>query len=333
VTRQATIARLGCCISVKTTILLRRTILLRAYSFREDQGQAILPSIRNRWAAYLENVGFLYSNVNKFIRITITSMLFLVTLLSSGTYAQRGEFRERGGESNRNWIQETGLQPVFPAGYRCPKITSAFAATTDGRGNRRDPAIHGGKHGGVDIGFDVGHPLIAVAGGQVVAEGPESGDGAQMEGIFLWLRHAPEDTGLPFWTFSKYQHLKERPMLKIGDRVRSGQVVALGGDTGTYSRKFGGGSLPHLHMSTFISEYEDYEVKGQNRNLVRARDSLHVDMMILFIPGITLDKARSNPQQDGIDKRLPVAASNWEGRLNDPAARLAWPVACKTAEQ
>lgn len=62
-------------------------------------------------------------------------------MLSSGAYAQRGEVRERGGESNRSWIQETGLQPVFPAGYQCPKITSAFAATTDGGGNQRDSAI------------------------------------------------------------------------------------------------------------------------------------------------------------------------------------------------
>lgn len=271
-------------------------------------------------------------NVNKFICTTIISILFLVTMLSVRAYAQRGEVRERGGESNQSWIQETGLQPVFPVGYQCPKITSAFAATTDGGGNRRDPAIHGGKHGGVDIGFEVGHPLIAVAGGQVVAKGPEFGDGAQMEGIFLWLRHSPEDTGLPFWTFSKYQHLKERPALDIGDRVSPGQVVALGGDTGTYSRKFGG-TLPHLHMSTFISEHEEYEVMGRGRNLVKARESLHVDMMILFIQGISMDKARSNLSQDGIDKRLPVAASTREGQLSDPAARLAWPVACKKAGQ
>jgi murein DD-endopeptidase MepM/ murein hydrolase activator NlpD len=271
-------------------------------------------------------------NVNKFICTTIISILFLVTMLSVRAYAQRGEVRERGGESNRSWIQETGLQPVFPVGYQCPKITSAFAATTDGGGSLRDPAIHGGKHGGVDIGFEVGHPLIAVAGGQVVAKGPESGDGAQMEGIFLWLRHSPEDTGLPFWTFSKYQHLKERPVLDIGDRVSPGQVVALGGDTGTYSRKFGG-SLPHLHMSTFISEHEDYEVAGRNRNLVRARESLHVDMMILFVKGISMDRARNNPNQDGVDKRLPVAASTSEGQLSDPAARLVWPVACKKSAQ
>lgn len=255
-------------------------------------------------------------------------------MLSSGAYAQRGEARERGGgggESRLN-ITETGLQPVFSQGYQCPKITSAFAATTDGGGNRRDPAIHGGKHGGVDIGLAVGHPLIAVAGGQVVAKGPESGEGAQMEGIFLWLRHSPEDTGLPFWTFSKYQHLKERSPLSIGDRVRPGQVVATGGDTGTYSRKFGG-SLPHLHMSTFISEHEDYVVMGRDRNIVRAREPLAVDMMILFIQGISMDKARSNPPQDGIEKRLSVAASTWEGQLSDPAARLVWPVACKKAGQ
>lgn len=267
-------------------------------------------------------------------RFIVCSTLFVIfaapALLPQDAWAQRGERRERGPESDRSWIQETGLRPVFPAGYDCPVITSAFAATTDGGGNRRDPAIHGGKHGGVDIGFEVGHPLIAIAGGQVVAKGPESGEGAQMEGIFLWLRHSPDDTGLPFWTFSKYQHLKEPSSLSIGDSVKPGQVVAIGGDTGTYSRKFGG-SLPHLHMSTFLSEHADYKVMGRNKNLVRARDSLHVDMMVLFVKDISLERARAEPAYPGINKQLPVAVSTREGQLSDAAAKLVWPVACKKA--
>ena len=266
------------------------------------------------------------------IRFIVRSKLFVIfaapVLLPDDAWAQRGERRERGPESNWSWIQETGLRPVFPVGYECPVITSAFAATNDGGGNRRDPAIHGGKYGVVDIGFDVGHPLIAIAGGQVVAKGPESGKGAQMEGSFLWLRHSPGDTGLPFWTFSKYQHLKEPSRLNIGDTVKSGQVIAVGGDTGTYSRKFGG-SLPHLHMSEFLSEHADYKVIGRNKNLVRARESLHVDMMVLFVKDISLERARTEPAYPGINKQLPVAVSTPEGQVSDTTARLVWPVACK----
>ena len=98
---------------------------------------------------------------------------------------------------------------------------------------------------------------------------------------------------MPFWIFSKYQHLKAPSTLSIGERVKPGQVVALGGDTGTHSRKFGG-SLPHLHLSPFISEREEYQVIGKNNNIVRAWESLHVDMMILFVKGITLE-ARATP--------------------------------------
>jgi murein DD-endopeptidase MepM/ murein hydrolase activator NlpD len=260
-------------------------------------------------------------------RKILLGLCFLLMLPFEKALAQRGELRDRGGESNRPWIQETGLRPILPEGYQCPKITSAFAVTTDGAGNLRDAGIHGGKHGGVDFNIDIGNPLIAVSGGQVIAKGPESGNGAQMEGIFLWLRHSPQDTGLPFWIFSKYQHLKAPSTLSIGERVKPGQVVALGGDTGTHSRKFGG-SLPHLHLSTFISEREDYQVIGKNNNIVRAWESLHVDMMILFVKGITLESARSNPTQDGIDKRLPVAVSNWDSVLSDPDAKLVWPVSC-----
>lgn len=239
----------------------------------------------------------------------------------------RGEARDRGAESERSWIQETGLTPVFPEGFRCASISSPFASRFDGAGNRRNPSIHGGKHGGVDIGFQVGHPEVAMADGEIIAKGPAEGDGAQMEGIFLWMRHSPQDTGLPFWVFNKYQHLKELPSLEVGSRIKAGDVVALGGDTGTYSRKFGV-SLPHLHVSTFIAEQGDFRVLGRDANLVKVEDSLHVDMMALFVKGITLETAKENPSYTNIEKTLQVAVVDSLGGRSDANAKIVWPVVC-----
>jgi alkylated DNA nucleotide flippase Atl1 len=239
----------------------------------------------------------------------------------------RGEARDRGLESERSWIQETGLTPVFPEGFRCASISSPFASRFDGAGNRRTPTIHGGKHGGVDIGFQVGHPEVSMANGEIIAKGPAEGDGAQMEGIFLWMRHSPQDTGLPFWVFNKYQHLKELPSLEVGARIKAGDVVAIGGDTGTYSRKFGV-SLPHLHVSTFIAEHGDFRVLGRDGNLVKVEESLHVDMMALFVKGITLETAKENPSYTNIEKTLQVAVVDSLGGRSDPNAKIVWPVVC-----
>ena len=35
----------------------------------------------------------------------------------------------------------------------------------------------------------------------------------------IYLRHTPEDTGLPIWLYSKYKNFHELPDLKIGERV------------------------------------------------------------------------------------------------------------------
>jgi hypothetical protein len=150
----------------------------------------------------------------------------------------RGEARDRGLESERSWIEETGLTPAFPEGFRCASISSPFASRFDGAGNRRKPTIHGGKHVGVDIGFQVGHPEVAMADGEIIAKGPAESDGAQME------------------------------------------------------------------------------------------DSLHVDMMALFVKGITLETAKENPSYTNIEKAPQVAVADSLGGRSDPNAKIVWPVVC-----
>ena len=139
---------------------------------------------------------------------------------------------EEDGESagtERLSIRPSGLVPLFPSDAVCPEVASPFASTTRYGGSYRPSFRYGGLHGGLDLSLDEGSPLIALASGKIIG----MGIGGQALGIYLWLQHAPEDTGLPFWVYSKYQHLLELPKHEIGDKVQVGQVIALSGKTGT----------------------------------------------------------------------------------------------------
>ncbi|MDZ7262700.1 MAG: M23 family metallopeptidase [candidate division KSB1 bacterium] len=70
-----------------------------------------------------------------------------------------------------------------------------------------------------------GTPLLAIAAGVVAPKG----EGGQVEGIYIWLRHAPEETGLTYGVFSKYQHFDILPELPIGAKVAMGQVIGRSG--------------------------------------------------------------------------------------------------------
>mgnify|MGYP001564167371 FL=1 len=100
-------------------------------------------------------------------------------------------------------IRPSGLQAVLPDEVRCPEIASPFGSETRYDGSRRPSWEFGGYHGGIDISLAEGTPLLALAAGTVV----NKGEGGRMEGNYLWLRHSPEDTGLAYWVYSKYQHL------------------------------------------------------------------------------------------------------------------------------
>jgi murein DD-endopeptidase MepM/ murein hydrolase activator NlpD len=112
-----------------------------------------------------------------------------------------------------------------PGGY----ITSLF-------GPRTHPVtgISSGKnHGALDIGAQpgaVGKPIVAPTDGQVVMR---SDNVTTRAGRTLGLQHKDG------WS-STYSHLLTSP-LKVGDRVKRGQVIAYMGNTGSSS------TGPHLH--------------------------------------------------------------------------------------
>jgi murein DD-endopeptidase MepM/ murein hydrolase activator NlpD len=227
-----------------------------------------------------------------------------------------------GVERRDSIISATGLEAVFPAGFACEPVSSHFASPTRYDGSSRRDDRNGGLHGGLDISLDEGTPLLAVASGEVIA----LGEGGLLEGFFLWLRHAPNDTGLPFWVFSKYQHLSARPTLKKGDRVQAGQMVALSGSTGTAGGHFKSG-YPHLHLGTYYGLSEKYAVMGEYQSRVKGRDTTHDDPLILFLQGMSeLSQVRGLPEER---KKVVIAVVGEDGATYPPGSKVVWPVRCK----
>lgn len=253
------------------------------------------------------------------MRIAIVFATLLALLApGSGMGQARVERRDHA-------VVASGLDVAFPAGHACEPISSPYASPTRFDGSSRRADRNAGLHGGIDLSLKAGTPLLAVADGEVLA----AGEGGALEGIFLWLRHAPGDTGLPFFVFSKYQHLSVLPSLKSGDRVQAGMPVGLSGATGTAGRHYGPGGYPHLHLTTFFGPVAEYELRGMYGSMVSARDAQLDDPLILYLDEVTDlasvrgrsgERATARPGVVGVD-----------GRIVPPGRRTVWPVACAAA--
>jgi murein DD-endopeptidase MepM/ murein hydrolase activator NlpD len=200
---------------------------------------------------------------------------------------------------------------VFPAQARCPEIASPFGSRTRYDGSLRPRWAFGGYHGGIDISLAEGTPLLALAAGTVVS----TGEGGQLEGIYLWLRHSPEDTGLPYWMYSKYQHLESPSGLPTGAKVAVGQVLGRSGKTGTVGGHYGAAGYPHLHLTTRTSERGDEPVGGRGET----RGARLVDPLVVY------RDAGARPR----DTAVTVPYATPDGRVWPPGTRVVWPVACQ----
>lgn len=104
---------------------------------------------------------------------------------------------------------------------------------SSGFGMRMDPFIRSpAMHTGLDMRGDTGDPVRVTANGTVTSAGPNGGYGKMVE--------VDHGNGLA----TRYAHLSSIDV-KVGDRVRIGQVV---GKIGTTGRSTG----PHLHYETRV---------------------------------------------------------------------------------
>jgi murein DD-endopeptidase MepM/ murein hydrolase activator NlpD len=214
--------------------------------------------------------------------------------------------------------EPSGLQPVFFRQADCNPIASAYGSKTRYDGSPRPRNRYGGRHGGIDLSLDEGTPLVAMADGEVVI----TGKGGRMEGNFMWIRHAPAQTGLSYWIYSKYQHLKAVLRLSAGDHVTAGQVVAHSGKTGTTGGHYGAGGYPHLHWSVMKSATGKFKIRN---NAVLSKGAMLIDPLQVF----------RDARVDGVNNAPPgsktvVIPFISEDNIIQPAgAQVVWPVFCR----
>lgn len=111
---------------------------------------------------------------------------------------------------------------LFPVSLEVSRVTQLF-------GPRTHPVT--GKpqnHGGMDIGVASGTPVHAMEDGVVIAARWDDGGG-----YYVKIEHADKKV-------SAYLHLTTF-IVRVGQRVRKGEVIAYSGNTGT-------STAPHLHV-------------------------------------------------------------------------------------
>jgi murein DD-endopeptidase MepM/ murein hydrolase activator NlpD len=146
---------------------------------------------------------------------------------------QRLGDRERQMKVLEDLLLTSRLQKdVQPAGWPIAAgyITSPFGARTDPFTGLR------GYHPGIDFAAAEGSSVLAVASGIVTQAGEE--EGHEGYGEMVEINH-----GNGYVT--RYGH-NERVLVKVGDRVQRGQVVARMGSTG---RSTG----PHVHFEVLLN--------------------------------------------------------------------------------
>lgn len=211
-------------------------------------------------------------------------------------------------------VVRTGLKPAFPDELSCPGIdTEGWAINYTGK--RPWPA----RHKGVDIPQPRGTPILAVAAGTVIAMFENDGN---RKGIEIALRHTPEQTGLPFWTYSQYTHLTEMPALVIGDAVAMGAEIGKTGNSGKMGRNI---RRDALHFAILFSEVPSWSNDG--RVFVPA-DGFFMDPVAFYRqegPYVSAELA----QLPSPDKSVPVAYLKTDGTPMPANARRIWPYPCK----
>lgn len=142
------------------------------------------------------------------------------------------------------------------------------------------------------------------------------------------IRHAPEDTGLPFYVYSQYAHPDALSSLKPGQRVRMGDVIGPTGNSGIQPQNSKAGALrrPAIHFAIWYSNQPEYAIDPQGN--VIPKDGWWMDPTALYRGAGPYDStALKEMPDDSKWVRVPVMVEG--GNAQPAGTRLIWPYACK----
>lgn len=223
-------------------------------------------------------------------------------------------------------IRFHGVQDAGPLGMIRTGLTAKFEGavycrTVDDYWGQDYSRQMGGDHvhGGIDIPVPLGTPVHAIADGEVVQMSLHENS---PDGIQIWLRHAPADTGLPMWTFSQFAHLRELPNLKYGDRVTKGQVVGITSNTGTSGPRYV--RRPGIHFAIISNDTGKYY---RDADFIFPLDGRWTDPHAIYRGGPEFDSTamKALPAEQ---KQIRIPYMMLDGSFVPAETKLIWPYPC-----
>jgi len=212
---------------------------------------------------------------------------------------------------------ETGLRPRFPDNTECRGIDEKWAISYTAKRLRE------AYHGGIDMPAPPGTLIIAAAAGTVI--GKYLGENTP-RGIEIVLRHSPQETGLPVWTYTQYTHFSKMPKHEVGQRVRMGEVLGPTGNTGINVRtgKQSETRRPAIHFGVFFNTSGKYAAL---RNKIIPAQGLWMDPNAMFRkkPPFDSKSLKALPRRE---KQIPISIMFEDGTTYPANTKIVWPYTC-----
>ena len=217
----------------------------------------------------------------------------------------------------------TGITPRFPNNTECRDIDDYW-----GMDYSKKRKKEGSYHGGIDMPAPFGTPIYAAANGTVV--GKFLGEN-NLRGIETVLRHSPQDTGLPVWTFTQYTHFSEMPSQEVGQRTRMGEFLGPTGNTGI-SIKTGKQSetrRPAIHFGVLYNTNGNYAVLKDLA--IIPEDGYWMDPNAFFLVDHPFNTGALKALPDN-DKEVPIPVLLDDGNTIPSDTKTVWPYACSKGD-
>jgi len=145
----------------------------------------------------------------------------------------------------------------------------------------------------------------------------------------VYLRHSPNQTGLPMWTYSAYGHLDKLPEFKIGQRIQMGQIIGPTGNSGISGKGQMGGNQsksrrPAIHLAFFYSLSPKYT---EVNNTIVPVDGFWLDPMAFYRqkPPFESKKVKQLPENE---KKVLIPVLLKDGTVLPSDTRVIWPYSC-----
>ncbi len=217
-------------------------------------------------------------------------------------------------------VRKTGTKPDFPKEVTCPLIDPSDEWAEDYTHKRKNPFLHKG----IDIVAPKGTPVIAAASGTVIAKymnKRSSGEWSNRKGIEIILRHTPEQTGLPFFTYTQYFHLLEMPSIPIGAKVEIGDEIAKIWNTGLQGKHTRRSALHYAVL------YSDSPYWTKTKKIFAPKDGYYMDP-VYFYSDVGPYKSREVKRLSKEKKRITIPYQINGGNRFPVRAKRIWPFGC-----